>query len=135
MTERINLLTNELNKHQNELLIIKREHTTQMIASQSRIQLKDEEVSWCSLFYVSVCCNKKLNYLEFVMQIRMSQENEINYKKQITQLTDRIDELNARLTGQSEIEKQLQQKYINEIDSRTKLADMYKGSFIVTMLS
>ena len=38
--------------------------------------------------------------------------------------------MNARLSGQSEVEQQLQQKYVHEIDSRTKLADMYKGSSV-----
>jgi len=57
----------------------------------------------------------------------MTQENENNYKKQMTQLNDKIEELNARLNGQSEVEKTLQQKYVQEIDSRIKLADTYKG--------
>ena len=45
----------------------------------------------------------------------------------MTQLNDKIEELNARLNGQSEVEKTLQQKYVQEIDSRIKLADTYKG--------
>lgn len=60
-------------------------------------------------------------------QIRTLLENEENYRKQIQNQNDKIEELNARLSGQSEVENQLQQKYIQEIDSRIKLADMYKG--------
>lgn len=54
-------------------------------------------------------------------------ENEDKFKKTIKGLNDKLDELHSRLTGQSDIENQLQQKYIQEIESRCKLADVYKG--------
>lgn len=54
-------------------------------------------------------------------------ENEENLKKTIQNLNEKIEELNDRLTGQSEMENQLQQKYIDEIESRQKLVEVYKG--------
>ena len=58
-------------------------------------------------------------------------ENEQNYRKPIETLNEKIEELNNRLTGQSEVENELRNKYVDEIESRTKLADVYKGTIFI----
>lgn len=45
LTEQINLLTNDASQHSKELVILKREHTSQLIDMQNRLQHKQEEVS------------------------------------------------------------------------------------------
>lgn len=65
--------------------------------------------------------------ISLIFQIGVLLENEEKFKKTIQSLNDKLEELNSRLTGQSEIENQLQQKYVQEIESRCKLADVYKG--------
>lgn len=66
-----------------------------------------------------------------IFQIKTLLENEENYKRTIESLNQKIEELNDRLTGRSEVENELRNQYIAEIDSRTKLADVYKGLIIL----
>ncbi len=57
----------------------------------------------------------------------MLTENEEKFKKTIQNLNEALEEQNTKLTGHSEIEIQLKQKYVQEIESRSKLANVYKG--------
>lgn len=49
LTEQINLLTNDVSQHSKELVILKREHTSQLIDMQNRLQHKQEEVTYYKL--------------------------------------------------------------------------------------
>lgn len=45
LNEQINLLTNDVTKHNNDVIALKRQHSSQLITIQAELQRKTEEVS------------------------------------------------------------------------------------------
>ncbi len=101
--KQIQTLTDELNQKVNELLVFRRERTTQLFELQSNLEQKTEEHLKCI--------------------------DEIKHLKQILDKKDKhIDSLATRIREMQQYSAQLEEDYQNEISAQNNLIELHKQS-------
>lgn len=101
--KQIQTLSQDLNRNISELQNIRRENTMNSLQLEARLTEKTEEVK-----IIQVQCNQ--------------------YKETIERLTQNIQELSAKMLGQSEEAQKMMDFYKKELDAKAKLADLYKSN-------
>lgn len=103
MTNQIQNLTEDLNRNIAELQTIRRDHTMRSLELETKLNEKTEELK--------------------IVNSTVSHLNET-----VNALTARAEDLAAKLLAQSEESAKMMEYYKKELQAKTKLADLYKGS-------